>query len=108
MYPDKLYYSIGEVAKMYNVKNSLIRFWEKEFGVIHQHKNNKGNRLFTKKDLEIFAKIYQLVKVQGYTLEGAKKVLKLKQDIIISPPLEKSTNTSEIRDKLIEIRDKLK
>lgn len=72
----KLYYSIGEVAAIFDVNTSLIRFWEKEFAVIQPKKNKKGNRLFTVKDIEHFNKIYQLVKEQGYTLEGAKKAVK--------------------------------
>lgn len=72
----KLYYSIGEVAAIFDVNTSLIRFWEKEFTVIQPKKNKKGNRLFTVKDIEHFNKIYQLVKEQGYTLEGAKKAIK--------------------------------
>ena len=72
----KLYYSIGEVAAIFDVNTSLIRFWEKEFTVIQPKKNKKGNRLFTVKDIEHFNKIYQLVKEQGYTLDGAKKALK--------------------------------
>ena len=72
----KLYYSIGEVANMFDVNPSLIRFWEKEFSSIKPKKNKKGNRLFTAKDIEQFRKIYTLVKEQGYTLEGAKSKLK--------------------------------
>ncbi len=72
----KLYYSIGEVAEMYNVNPSLIRFWEKEFNIFKPHKNQKGNRLFTPEDIENFKKIYHLVKEKGYTLQGAKDYLK--------------------------------
>lgn len=72
----KLYYTIGEVAEMFNVNTSLIRFWEKEFKQIKPKKNSKGNRLFTVKDIQIFAQIYQLVKVEGFTLDGAKKMLR--------------------------------
>lgn len=72
----KLYYSIGEVAAIFSVNTSLIRFWEKEFDIIQPKKNKKGNRLFTVKDIEHFNKIYQLVKENGYTLDGAKKALK--------------------------------
>ena len=80
---NKLFYSIGEVAKMFNVNTSLIRYWEKEFAVIKPKKNAKGNRLFTKKDIENFHKIYYLVKERGMTLPGAKKVLKNKS---VEPP----------------------
>ncbi|MCB9224753.1 MAG: MerR family transcriptional regulator [Crocinitomicaceae bacterium] len=72
----KLYYTIGEVAEMFDVNTSLIRFWEKEFSVIKPKKNKKGNRLFTTKDIENIRKIYHLVKEEGYTLEGAKSQLK--------------------------------
>jgi DNA-binding transcriptional MerR regulator len=75
----KLYYSIGEVGKLLDVNTSLLRFWEKEFNLEVSKKNKKGNRLFTKKEIEKINKIYQLVKVEGYTLEGAKKALKLKE-----------------------------
>ena len=72
----KLFYSIGEVAKMFKVNASLIRFWEKEFDVIDPKKNKKGNRLFTQKDVDNFYLIYNLVKERGYTLEGAKQKIK--------------------------------
>ncbi len=76
----KVYYSIGEVAKMFDVSRSLIRFWEKEFDTIKPRKNRKGNRLFTKKDLEALQVIYHLVKEKGYTLDGAKKQIKEQKD----------------------------
>lgn len=73
---DKLFYSIGEVAELFQVNTSLIRFWEKEFDIIKPRKNKKGNRLFTKEDLHNFRAIYHLVKERGYTLEGARQKLK--------------------------------
>ena len=73
---EKLYYSIGEVAGMFDVNTSLIRFWEKEFDIIKPKKNKKGNRLFTKKDIDNFHIIYHLVKEKGMTLKGAKKKMK--------------------------------
>ncbi len=102
----KLYYSIGEVAAIFDVNTSLIRFWEKEFTVIQPKKNKKGNRLFTVKDIEHFNKIYQLVKEQGYTLDGAKKALKSgeknisegKQHEVLIDKLEK------IKSKLLELK----
>jgi DNA-binding transcriptional MerR regulator len=76
----KLYYSIGDVAKMFEVNASLIRFWEKEFPSVQPKKNKKGNRLFSPKNILELQRIYQLVKVDGHTLEGAKKSLKQKSD----------------------------
>ena len=73
---NKLFYSIGEAAKMFNVNVSLIRFWEKEFEIIKPKKNKKGNRLFTDKDIKNLGIIYNLVKERKYTLNGAKKKIK--------------------------------
>jgi DNA-binding transcriptional MerR regulator len=73
---DKLYYSIGEVADAFDVNASLIRFWEKEFEVLKPKKNAKGNRKFSKEDVKNLELIYHLVKVRGFTLEGAKIQLK--------------------------------
>jgi DNA-binding transcriptional MerR regulator len=73
---EKLYYPIGEVAEMFDVSSSLIRYWEKEFDILKPRKNKKGNRLFTKVDIENLKIIFHLVKERGYTLEGAKQKLK--------------------------------
>ncbi len=73
---EKLYYSIGEVAELFNVAPSLIRFWESEFDIIKPKKNRKGNRQFTKEDIDSVRTIYHLVKEKGFTLNGAKDMLK--------------------------------
>jgi DNA-binding transcriptional MerR regulator len=74
--PEKLYYSIGEVASAFDVNTSLIRFWEKEFDVLQPKKNAKGNRKFTPADIKNLELIFHLVKERGFTLEGAKTHLK--------------------------------
>lgn len=74
--PEKLYYTIGQVAKAFDVNASLIRFWEKEFDAINPKKNSKGTRRFTPKDIKNLELIYHLVKERGFTLEGAKTHLK--------------------------------
>ena len=73
---EKIFYSIGEVAKHFNVNVSLIRFWEKQFDILKPKKNKKGNRMFTKKDMANLEIIYHLVKERGFTLQGAKNKLK--------------------------------
>ena len=80
----KLYYSIGELSAMFDVKPSLIRFWEKEFELIQPHKNKKGNRMFTQTDVENFRIIYSLVKERGFTLQGAKDKLRDNKDDTVS------------------------
>lgn len=74
--PEKKYYKIGEIAKVFNVNTSLIRFWEKEFDAIKPKKNAKGSRLFTQEDVKNFKLIFNLVKERGFTLDGAKQKLK--------------------------------
>jgi DNA-binding transcriptional MerR regulator len=73
---NKRYYSMGEIAKAFEVNQSLIRFWDKEFDILKPKKNAKGNRLFTPEDVKNFQLIYHLVKERGFTLEGAKVHLK--------------------------------
>ncbi len=72
----KLYYTIGEVAEMFDVSKSLIRYWESEFSVLKPHKNSKGDRRFTKQNIDQLELIYHLVKERGFTLEGAKKEIR--------------------------------
>ena len=74
----KLYYRIGEVADMFNVQTSTIRYWESEFDVLRPRKSTKGNRLYTERDVRYLQIIYQLVKVKGYTIQGAKDAMKTK------------------------------
>ena len=74
--PDKRYYSIGELAKAFNVNASLIRFWDKEFDILKLKKNAKGNRMFTPEDVKNLQLIYHLVKERGFTLDGARVHLK--------------------------------
>jgi DNA-binding transcriptional MerR regulator len=72
----KRYYTIGEVAEMFGVTHSLIRYWESEFDFLKPHKNSKGDRRFTVQNIEQFAQIYHLVKEKGFTLDGARKELR--------------------------------
>jgi DNA-binding transcriptional MerR regulator len=103
---EKVYYSIGEVAEMFGVNTSLIRFWEKEFDIIKPKKNKKGNRLFTKLDIDNFHIIYHLVKERGMTLKGAQKKMKdNREDTINNFEIVKTLKS--IRDMLIEIRENL-
>ena len=73
---NKRYYSIGELAKAFNVNASLIRFWDAEFDILKPKKNAKGNRLFTIEDVNNLKLIYHLVKERGFTLDGARTHLK--------------------------------
>ncbi len=104
--PDKLFYTIGEVAAMFNVKTSLIRYWESEFDIIKPKKNKKGNRLFTPKDVENFYLIWHLVKERGMTLAGAKKKLKENKEET-EHNFEIVRRLKDVRELLVELRDQI-
>lgn len=73
---NKLYYSIGEVAQLFNVKESTLRFWEKEFDMIHPRKTDKGTRYYKQEDIDAVRLIYHLLREKGLTIDGAKRKLK--------------------------------
>jgi DNA-binding transcriptional MerR regulator len=103
---EKLYYTIGEVAEMFAVNTSLIRFWEKEFDVIKPKKNKKGNRFFTAEDIDNFHIIYHLVKERGLTLKGAQMKLKEnKEDVQENFEIVKTLQ--EVRKMLLDLKDSM-
>lgn len=101
---EKLFYNIGEVAEMFKVNTSLIRYWEKEFDIIKPAKNNKGNRLFTKQDIENFYIIYHLVKEKGMTLKGAQLKMKENREDTINN-FEVVKTLKEIKTMLLEVKE---
>lgn len=103
---EKLYYSIGEVAEQFNVAPSLIRFWESEFDLIKPKKNRKGNRQFTKEDIDSVRTIYHLVKEKGFTLQGAKEMLR-NDNSSVKDKIEFIDSLKSVRRFLVELRDKL-
>ena len=92
----KMYYSIGEVAKMFDVNESLLRYWEKEFPIISPKKAGGNIRQYRKEDIENIRLVYHLVKEKGMTLQGAKQRLKANK--------EKTVQTAEVVDRLKQIR----
>lgn len=93
--PEKLYYNIGEISKAFDIKPSLLRFWEKEFDILNPKKNLRGTRKYSSIDLKNIKLIYDLLKIKGFTLDGAKKKLK------------SSKNTIQVIKKLKKLKDKL-
>lgn len=92
----KSYYSIGEVAGMFSVNPSMIRFYEKEFDVLQPKKNAKGNRLFRPEDISNLKVIFNLIKDKGFTLQGAKDFMK------------KNKKEIDEQQKVIEALEKIK
>lgn len=106
---EKLYYSMGEVAEMFDVRPSLLRHWESQFAVLRPKRNKKGNRLFTPQDVENLKLIYHLVKERGMTLEGAKKALrKAPSESGVDRDAELMERLQRIRALLVEVREDLK
>ncbi len=102
----KIYYSIGEVAALFGVKPSLIRFWESEFDIICPKKNKKGNHIYTQEDIGNLRIIYHLVKERGYTLEGAR--LKLRNNPgETARNLEVTEALRKVKDFLLELKAQL-
>ncbi|MBE85866.1 MAG: transcriptional regulator [Flavobacteriaceae bacterium] len=93
--PEKLYYNIGEISKAFDIKPSLLRFWEKEFDILNPKKNLRGTRKYSSIDLKNIKLIYDLLKIKGFTLDGAKKKLK------------SSKNTIQVIKKLKKLKEKL-
>ncbi len=77
----KRYFSISETAEMFNISKSQIRFWEKEFDILKPHKNSKGERRFTRQNIQQLETIYNLLRERGFTIDGAKKELKRRKNI---------------------------
>lgn len=100
---EKLYWSIGEVAEQLGVNTSLIRYWEKEFGTLKPKRTGKGDRLYTKKDIEQLQRIQHLVKEKGFTLQGAREQLRKADQAEVATVLD----IDALRDHLLEIRTKL-
>ncbi|MEL0644615.1 MerR family transcriptional regulator [Olleya sp. Ti.3.14] len=104
--PEKRYYTIGEVAKAFDVNTSLIRFWEKEFDELKPKKTAKGNRKFTPEDIKNLQLIFHLVKERGFTLEGAKIHLKEERKKTLDN-FEIIAKLEGVRDQLIKLKEQL-
>jgi len=103
---EKVYYTIGETAKILNVPVSTVRFWENEFTILKPTKNKKGNRLFTQQDLKNLKIIHRLIKEEGMTLSGVKKRMAGKFDET-NYKFEITETLQKIKSMLLEIRDSI-
>lgn len=102
----KRYYSISEVAEIFDVSKSLIRFWEGEFDILKPHKNSKGDRRFTQQNIDQLQIIYNLVKKRGFTLEGAKKEIR-QQKARLKQKQQMTERLKDLKNFLKELRDNL-
>ncbi len=103
---EKVYFSIGEVAAMFKVNPSLLRFWEKEFDTLAPRKNRKGTRQYSRRDIEQIRIIFHLVKEKGMTLDGARKKIRENRDEI-DHSQDVIRRLQDIRNLLKEMHDQL-
>ena len=96
----KMFYSIGEVAQMFNVTETLLRFWEKEFPTIKPQKAGRGIRQYTRADIEQVKLVYHLVKERGMTLQGARDMIKRDKSKTVKRSIEVIEKLKDIRSEL--------
>jgi DNA-binding transcriptional MerR regulator len=103
---NKMYYTMGEVSAMFNVNQSMIRFYEKEFDILQPKKNKKGNRLFTPEDVENLKIIFNLINERGFTLQGAREYLKNNGDNV-KENQQVITALENLKKFLLEVKEQL-
>ena len=102
--PDKLFFKIGEVAKIVGVRPHVLRYWESEFRSIRPQKSNKGRRVYTRRDVEKLLDVKELLYHQGFTIAGARKRLREKGLEPRAPEDPTTRAATELRETLVEIR----
>ena len=109
--PDKLYFKIGEVSSLLDLKPHVLRYWETEFDILNPGKAPSRHRLYRREDVELLLRIKQLLHIEGYTIEGARKKLKQRESAgdepSSRPDAEYGETLLQIRDELISLRDML-
>ncbi len=99
----KLYYSISEVAQMFDINESTLRFWEKEFDIIHPRKTDKGTRYYKREDIDAVRLVYHLVKERGLTLAGARQKLKNNREMTVRQE-DIVNRLKQIKEELLEMK----
>ena len=111
--PDKLYFRIGEVARLCGVETYVLRFWETEFPQMRPNKSGTGQRLYRKRDVELAMRVRRLLHDEGYTIAGARQVLALEARELRSkspqlPLIEGGASTTRVKAKLQKVRTELR
>src|SRR5215472_7546007 len=108
--PDKLYFRIGEVAKLCAVPAYVLRLWESEFPQLKPHKGGTGQRLYRRRDVETALHIKTLLYEEGYTISGARQVLRAEmrhKDPQLPLTVENGIDSGRVRQLQKELRDLL-
>jgi len=104
--PDKLYFRIGEASRLVGVRPYVLRYWEKEFDVIKPEKHS-GQRLYRRRDIELFREIRQYLHKERYTIEGTRKKLRQRQKNSAAEPAARAC-LAELKDDLLSLRELLR
>ena len=107
--PDKLYFRIGEVARLCGVEAYVLRFWESEFPQLRPNKSGTGQRLYRKRDVEMAMRVRKLLHEEGYTITGARQVLAHEVSKSKTPQLSLLPgNSPAVQAKLERVRNELR
>ena len=99
--PDRLYFKIGEVAKIVGVKPYVLRYWETEFTILRPGKTRSKHRLYRRKDVETLLEIRRLLYAERYTIEGAKR--RLRDGAARAPEPHPAETVAAVRDELLDL-----
>jgi DNA-binding transcriptional MerR regulator len=100
----KLYYRIGEVSDIVGVQPHVLRYWETEFRSIRPQKSSKGQRVYSRRDVEKLLRVKDLLKNQGFTIAGARKRLSEPDPEPLSEPTEADSGAKNMRKVLLGLR----
>jgi DNA-binding transcriptional MerR regulator len=112
-FPDKLYYKIGEVALLADVRTSVLRFWESEFEFLRPEKSSKGQRLYSKREVDLVLQVRRLLYDEKFTIEGVRKRINPKgrlinsEDLLPPPAVDYSGLLKQVRTELQELRKQI-
>ena len=108
--PDKIFFKIGEVAKIAGVEQHVLRYWEDEFDALQPNKTKSGQRFYEKKDVELVIKIQRLLYLERYTIAGAKNKLKSsrKKNTQLSLGFDRESFLGKRNEIIIELESALK
>ena len=105
--PDKLYYKIGEVAEAAQVRTSVLRFWESEFSFLKPEKSTTGQRLYSKREVELILHVRHLLYDEKFTIEGVKKKISPKGKLVSSAEFVPDSSKGDMSGLLNELRQEL-
>jgi DNA-binding transcriptional MerR regulator len=106
--PDKLFFKIGEVARLTSLRPSILRYWETEFSYLQPQKSRSGQRLYTRNELDLVLEIKRLLYGEKLTIEGARRAMAKRGKERVPPVFASEQTTANILQVIKEVKDDLK